>query len=214
MSMCSESWRSGSWPLQPEALLGSGSTQLSGLSVVPQKVLRKEKEGHVAEACSHQFVNNKESWQSSWLAALLQTMLTKEPESLWLPGPMVADLGSPAAAWGRGGKQSQKASSSPGRVSAGSPVSLTSWDTCTEGPSHLSKTKSKLFMSMGQKKVILPLLPGMKNLVKESQRQTAAAISTFCRSWSKCQPVNVSIPHIPYSQRGKIKKSSLGAGNL
>lgn len=49
-----------------------------------------------------------------------------------------------------------------------------------------------------------------EKLGKDSQSQTAAGISTFLRSWSKCEPVNVSIPHIPYPQRKKKwEKSSL-----
>lgn len=45
-----------------------------------------------------------------------------------------------------------------------------------------------------------------EKLGKDSQRQTAAGVSTFFRSWSKCQPVNVSIPHIPLSTKGKKMK--------
>lgn len=142
------------------SLLTSDSSQLSSAEYFATEGVQGRR--ITLRLAAIRFVNNKDSWQRSWLATLSQTMSTKRTcASLSLS--TAASLGSPAAVWGREGKQSQKASSSHGRLSAESPVS---WDTSTEGPSHLHKIKSKVFMFMGQKKVILPLPPGMKNLVK------------------------------------------------
>lgn len=119
----------------------------------------------------------------------------------------MANLGSPAATSGREGKESQKASSSHGRLSAGSPVSLASWDTSTEDPSHLYKMNSKVFVYVygSEESHSAPPSWHKKAGEKDSQQQTAAGVSTSVRSWSKGEPVNVSIPHIPYSQRKKKK---------
>lgn len=183
------------------------------LSILPQKKVFREGEGGLycwGLQPSDLGITRKADGEADPLPSS-RPCSQKEPVSLWLPVSAVASLGSPAAVWGREGKQSQKASSCHGRLSAGSPVSLASWDQYRGPRSPVQYEKQSVYGS--EESHSAPPSWHEKGGEKGRGRQLLLSALSLGHGPSGSQgmfPFHTFLIH----KRIKNWKSSLGTGNL